>query len=971
MKSFAGSRFGLLLSALLLVVIAGAAFPILSSEGWVFRKASLDFHHVAPWIAAGAALLVLSRMAAFACKVLEERPAPASYQSSSAEASDYEDESESEETDQPENELTGNAGSDSTMKAAAIAQGLLQGAGWAALIVGVLTAIAGIPATISARPGAPDLDSLDKYLRVFSSLIKWVIFAAAFYGLLRTVKVFWPPASDALPFPWRPFAVLAAAYLFLANGGVFNVVFNFPGGLVLAVLVLVLALSYLASAVRRVVALPLPARVVTPARVLLLLTDLGWIVVVLGIMLSLPGIADGIPELQEGGALESVAPYLEILDTLAFWSIILLSPFIVVRAVAAFRPVVGDVFGFPMGRIILFAFALIGFSGNGVASTASSFPIPQLMPAMAAALLISYLTLILRRVAQLGLPDRIAVPMINVPPLIGCLMPAITASLLVWSLLQSFPLISASLLDNGLTASFGKASLSYFAGLFEVRYALTSFVFVVVLSMFLPDPLWTPARLRVRPMVTAVGFIASACLLWLSVAPLSSLGHVFPLMGAIIGAGLLTLGLSQLTAYLADSREPLFSGPSRWLTSAKARGFLIGGAIAFYGMLLRPLMYETLWFAAVYEWIVVFAVAVWIMLKIHGSLRIFVETAEAAPLDWTRWTRHEQRFEDRPDPRRDLVSRWQWRFVESGDWTSLWSYLMGLLCRNNASPESVRAVFRPLRESVAAKSRGGFRRRGRDKDNRRREVALTASLLSAEQALSTSPGLSAAVDASTINEAAAPFIESGADPEAIAAIVISAYRLRGTDLNRAVNLWFPLVNVVDSPPRWFEPPWVRRRTRARAQERRRRLIEGAISHLSGEGTFNSLPVGVAAGRTPMVPVSPQRGQSEPAPAPQPDPMETGVQGEPPTGTVTNGQESTPAPSRFMQHQMMRAASQTTTHGVSVAPRADSMAQGQGFELLSETNASYLIRTLENSVGYVSKSALKRLPILPGDEVNVV
>ena len=85
------------------------------------------------------------------------------------------------------------------------------------------------------------------------------------------------------------------------------------------------------------------------------------------------------------------------------------------------------------------------------------------------------------------------------------------------------------------------------------------------------------------------------------------------------------------------------------------------------------------------------------------------------------------------------------------------------------------------------------------------------------------------------------------------------------------------------------------------------------------------------------------------------------------GTQATAEQS-PTPSRFVRHQMERASNQTARQGVSTAPRLDAITQGQGFELINETNSSYLVRTSENHVGLVPKSALQWLPILPGDEV---
>ena len=985
MNSEAGSRAGVVLSALLFLAIAAASYPLLSSGGLVYRTISLDFGPVAPWFAAGAMLLVLGRVAAFACIVLGERPVNPSRGAglddgvNAVFGSTADDPGGDEQTGEPE--LLPHP----LLRPAAIAQGILQGLGGAALVAACLLLVAGIPDAIAARPYAPELEALEKYLQVFGSLVKWVFVAGVFFAFTRAVKAVAPSFSESLPFPWRPGITLAIAYLLLSGGGLLRNAFEFPGGLVLAFILVALALPYMAGILRGVISAaaterdesapgggtkrPLPDRALFWARILLVLCDFGWIVLLLGIMLALPGLADRVPAFQEGGGLEAVAPYLDILDTLALWSIILLCPFIIIRAVAAFRPAVGEVFGFPMGRIILFALALIGFSDEGVPATAADFPMPPLMPAMAAALLISYLALVLRRVAQLGLPERIAVPLTNIPPLVGALMPALSTALVVWGLLQFTPLISAPLLDNSATESFGKTSLPYFAMLFDTRLTLSAFAFVLVLSLFLPDPLWSPAMLRVRPLLTATGFTVSACLLWLSLAPLSGQGHFFPLIGAVAGAGLLTLGLTQAAVYLADAPDPLVANTGRWLAESKSRGFVLGAAFAFYGMLLRPLMYETMWFAAVYEWVVVLAIAVWAMFKMRGSLRNFVEDTGAAPTQWPGWQRHEQRFEDHPDPRRELVSRWQRRFVDSGDWTSLWTYLMGLLCRSNAPPERAGAVIRPLREAAApAPGRGFLRRRG-DADTKRREMGMALSFRSAGQTLNGSTNLLPNIGALDLRETAGPYIENGKDSETMAARVISAYRRRGADTSQAIALWFPMVNVIERPGRWFDMPWVRRRARLRAQSRRRRLVEGAISHLSGEGSVASLSVGLAARRTPLTqvsgPPSPSPGQQPAGASVPPDPARANADAQ-------DGEDENSYLSRFTRHQMQRAAAQAPAPVPgAVGSYSVVIDAGQGFELLDETGNSYYVRTSDNREGYVSKSALDRLPILPGDEVNAV
>ena len=77
MRSEPESYGGLIFSALFFAVVAGAAFPLLSSGGLVFQRFTLDFHPVVPWIATGAALLVLSRVAEIVRRVLEGHPVSA------------------------------------------------------------------------------------------------------------------------------------------------------------------------------------------------------------------------------------------------------------------------------------------------------------------------------------------------------------------------------------------------------------------------------------------------------------------------------------------------------------------------------------------------------------------------------------------------------------------------------------------------------------------------------------------------------------------------------------------------------------------------------------------------------------------------------------------------------------------------------------------------------------------------------
>ena len=884
--------------ALVAAVVAVASFPLLDSEGWVFRRTALDFHFLSPWIAASCALFVGGRIAAVIQEILLRRMVGLAV---GAGDPGHED---------------ARTAIGRRLKWAEVAQALAEGSALTVVAAGVIAAVPRLPGVFLAYNGGVSPGWLDTYLAIFGSLLPWAVAVLALFVAGRAASRAWPEYGSAWSFPWRRLVLLAFLYLLLADGGWLFQASGISLGPLLWVLVLAVALSYLTGVVRRLESLSSTQWVTRSARWLIPVFSCAEVALLLAAMLSLPGLAGGLPEERYGGALESMGPYLLVLDSLALWSIFLLCPFILARAVAAFRPAVGEVLGFPIGRISLFFLGWAAFSEIGVLVVAFGLELAHLAQIIGAALLFSYLVSVLRRMAGRGLPEKVARPLNNVLPLVSALTAAGVTALLVGEILGALPSITAPLLDSRATSEFGEVYFPILAHLFEARTMLTGFVFALVLTLGLPNPLWTPARWRLRPMLACLGFAAAGCLGWIASVQLSGLGHGYTLVGAIVGTGLLALGLAQLAAYLVDFGDPAVSGAAGWLRNSPQRAFWIGAAIASYGMLLRPLIYETLWFAEVYEWLVILALALLAMLKVRSGLKTFVATSEAVAPTWNRWNRHRQEFEERPDPRQELVSRWQQRFVEQGEWAGLWTYFMGLLYRNNWSAESVRSVVRPLRQSVAA-PRGKLPWLGGEGTGRgRREGALAEALRRAEDNLSGPSPFTAGIEGidsgGGLRQAAEGFIATGEEPEKMAALLVESYCRQGARPEAVINLWFPLVDVADRRPRWFDPPWIRERKAMAGRERRRRLVEGAMEHLSGRVGAADLPAAVAARALSVYPSA------------------------------------------------MPAAS--------LGPTAV-IAPGQGFEVLRDGGGTLLVRTGGNLEGYVRKSGLEILPILPGDEVN--
>ena len=643
-------------------------------------------------------------------------------------------------------------------------------------------------------------------------------------------------------FPGRRLIVLGTGYVILGNGGFLSAAFGFSGSRAMLALAVIVGLPYLASVLRRVSEMPLRRRYMIPVRAGLVIADSGWIALVVAVLGALPWLAEVLVDRGPGGAV-FVRPYLFVLDRLAPWALAILAPFILVRVFAIFWPAVGMVFGFPLTRILMLAGAFIMFSGQGILSTAFGFPGPQVLLLLALAIGLSYLASVLRNVGRLTLPGRAGSLATNALPLAGCLAAAAAPALVTWAGLNFLPAVGAILLDHRLSHGIGQAAMPYFGGLYDVRYMAAGLCSALWLTAGLPNPLWSPAGIHLRPTIVAAGFWSSGCLAWIAGTSLASLGHAFPLLGAIMGLGLLSVALAQLAAYADSSSDSVVADTAGWLSRSKVRAFLLGAALASYALLLRPLFYEMMWFAVLYEWMVVMAVAVLAFSKVRRWLRDDTASPESGRPAWADWSRHEPDLDDRPDQRRELMPDLERRFVEFGEWRRLWVYLMGLLYRNNAPLEAVNPVFQPLRHTAASSSGGGRLFGGQRKSRLRRQEALRESLQRSEDALLASPRPWRAIGEAEFQEAAGPFVENGSGAESLVALLIAVYWQSGADLDRAIDRCYPVFNLAEKPPRWFlsrlglpPPPWIRDRARRRSQEARQRLMDDVVSHLFGEST---------------------------------------------------------------------------------------------------------------------------------------
>ena len=291
------------------------------------------------------------------------------------------------------------------------------------------------------------------------------------------------------------------------------------------------------------------------------------------------------------------------------------------------------------------------------------------------------------------------------------------------------------------------------------------------------------------------------------------------------------LGLAQVFGYAAGSRSAL-APMARWLAVSRLRGVVLGAALAVYGLLLRPVLYETLWFAALYEYIALLAVLVLALLFVVDLLRRDAADPEAREPESTEWARHRQVLESKDDPRSTLASSMRRRFVDYGEWKPLWSYLMGLLYRNGASVEGMHTALRPIRSAAFSSAalrfldRSALRRLGR-------AAALEEALRRTESALASDQPATPSITEDGLRTAAAPFVETGADVELLVIALIVAHCQGGLDVQSAMDRW---LHLLDAPQRRAGRsllPWARADARLRARGERAQLVDNAATMLFG------------------------------------------------------------------------------------------------------------------------------------------
>ena len=561
-----------------------------------------------------------------------------------------------------------------------------------------------------------------------------------------------------------------------------------------------------------------------------LLAGAAWIALVWGLLASVGHLPATISMHASARDVASAEEYLTAFDTLALWAVLFLAPFAIARAASAFWPDTGRVLWFPKRRLVLLAVGYVLISDNGVLSTWLEVPVAQFGVVLTLAVALAYVASVLRNVSRSELQGWLAPAVSTVSPVVDAAVVSVVPAMAVWVTLSNLPAGGARLLDYSLTEEFGATYLAHFSNLFDVRYAAAGLCLTIGLALALPNAMGTLVD-RYQPLMAAIGYSVAGCLAWIVGASLSQSSPWYTLSGAIAASGMFSLAVTQLAGYMTRSSNLILAESGRWLSESRVRGFTLGAAAAFYGLLLRPALHEVMWFAALYEYLALLALMILVLLRIGRQVRS-VDPPDAPFPVWQRWSHHEHRLETKEDPRLVLMRDLRYRFLEYGAWRPVWSYLIGLLYRSQAPLESVEVVCQTLRRAALARARQslpGAHRRIRSK----RMAALEESFTKTEEGLVAPAQTMAPVDESALRHTAAAYVQGGTDPEKLAATLILAHYQKSGDLGAAADRWFPLLSAPGPSSRWYEPPWVRSRVRARERDQRARWVEQSVAYLFG------------------------------------------------------------------------------------------------------------------------------------------
>ena len=711
---------------------------------------------------------------------------------------------------------------------------------WTALGLGLLSSASALPGVISDHQWVPDIAPVAHYLGGFDSLAVWGALILAPFLAARALATVRPDVGAIIRFPRAQLAAFGAAYALLGVDGVLSAAFGLGGAWPLLGFGLALALSCAASAIRRAMAIR-PREGPPGLRRALYVTEAAWPVALWVATVALARAAERAatePGIVGPGSVD--ASYLEVLHSLSVvQTLAVLLPFALIHYGRVLWPAVARIVRAPIGYLALLAVAYVLCSDSGVLATAFAVDVSGILTSLIGAAVLSYAASALRNVARIDARQRYVLLAMGALRALSALAAAAAVAVVVGAALIHLPAASVVLLERPGTRDVWERFLPLVAGFYEARYSVAWLSFAATAMFLLIRVMRGQIPVRYQALLSAVSYVVVGCLTWLIASGLSEFGHGFPFAGAIAAAGMCSLALTCLASYAASASNPTVADVAGWLSASRLRAFMLGAAATFYVLLLRPVVYEVVGLAALYEYIALLALLLAVLMSVVNRLRVFASPPETAEPGWADWHHHRQALERKVDPRAALPAALQRRFLDLGDWRPLWVYLLALLYRSGTSLDAMVAVCRSLRHGGVTPLVWTIL--GRSRRESARTAALERALDTAGRALADSAPPLERVNEDDVRRLGASYVNSGTDPEPLAVALIVAHCQGGDDPEEAVDRWFLLLDTPAPFLERFAAPWGRSTGSPRTAPERLELVNGAISLLFGDAPQRSTP----------------------------------------------------------------------------------------------------------------------------------
>ena len=703
----------------------------------------------------------------------------------------------------------------------------------AALVLGLLSSVTEWPGVRGSHQPVPDIVTPAHYLEGLKSFVFWGSLLMAPFIAIRAAATFRPNLGVVVLWPWVQVASFGAAFALLSADGALAVAFGLVGFWPLLWFGLTVALAYAASATGRWLAIRSQGRV----RGLRWLSGIGeaaWPLALWAAVIALASSAERVttdPEFAGPGSVD--ASFLEVLHSLTSMEMLaVFIPFALINAVRALWPAAARVVGAPIWYLALIAVTYLLFSSSGVIATASALDFPWMLRALVAATALGYTASVLLNLASINVQRWYLKLTLNVLRALSAAARAAALAAVVLAALTYLPEAIALLLEQPVSRALWDGVLPLVAGLYEARFAFAGSIFAIAAGFLLVRAMSGLISMRVEALMSAMSYLVAGCLIWMIAADLAEYGHGYPLVGAVVLAGMFSLALSRLASSAVSSSIPAVADIASWLSASWSRSFVLGAAAMFYVLLLRPIVYELLGLAALYEYIALLALLMAVLLGVVNRLRVVSRPAATTDRGSADWQRHEQTLEHNADPRAALPEAIRRQYLEHGDWLPLWAYLLPLLYRREASLDATVAVCRSLRGGAVNPLT--WSTLGRDRRKQARSAALQRTLDTAGQALADSDPKLERLNEGEVRRLGAPYVENGTDPEPLVVALIVAHCQRGAQPQDAVERWVYLLDPPSSVLEWLRPAWGHRAGRPKTAAQRLDLVNGAISSLFGD-----------------------------------------------------------------------------------------------------------------------------------------